>query len=246
MTLTAKSIQIEPIEAKYAKSIVKKFHYSGKSVPNSQLHLGVFIDGKCHGTMQFGPPVDKRRMLGLVRGTGWHNFLELNRMAFGPALPRNSESRALSVAFRILKKQYPQIKWVLSFSDATQCGDGAIYRASGFLLTNIKKNTSLLRLPNGQIVADKTLNHHPVQNAGWWKKKGAVPLVGYQLRYIKFLDKSWLDRLTVPVIPFSRIKELGASMYLGQRVSSDTSDTPASHAGESGATPTDALQKGGD
>jgi len=198
----AKNIEIKPISSSDARAIVRKFHYSGKVVQNSQLHFGAFLNDKCHGAMQFGPSMDKRRMMTLVRGTKWSNFIELNRMAFGPALPKNSESRALGVAFKILKKQYPQIKWVLSFSDATQCGDGAIYRASGFLLTNIKKNTSLLRLPDGQIVADSTLNMHPVQKAGWWKRKGAVPLVGYQLRYIKFLDKSWLDRLAVPVIPF--------------------------------------------
>ena len=244
MTSTAKDILVKPIAAKDGKRIMEAFHYSGKSVQNSQLHLGVFLNGKCHGAMQFGPPMDKRRMLGLVEGTGWANFLELNRMAFGPELPRNSESRALGIAFRLIRKHYPHVKWILSFSDATQCGDGAIYRASGFYLTSIKKNTTLLRMPDGSIVPDITLNLHPVKKSGWWKKRGATPLPGFQLRYIKFLDPDWLDRLTVPVLPFSKIKEVGASMYLGQSVSSDTSDTPPVHGGKGGATPTDMLQEG--
>jgi cellobiose-specific phosphotransferase system component IIB len=49
----------------------------------------------------------------------------------------------------------------------------------------------------------------------WW---GGVILTGYQLRYIYFIDPSVRERLTVPEIPFSRIDELGAGMYKGEKV----------------------------
>ncbi|WP_439374802.1 hypothetical protein [Bradyrhizobium sp. DASA03120] len=48
--------------------------------------------------------MDKGNIQGLVRETAWNGFLELNRLAFSEALPRNSESRALSVAMRMIKK----------------------------------------------------------------------------------------------------------------------------------------------
>ena len=41
--LTAKDIIIKPILAKDANNLVKRVHYSGKVVPNSQLHFGVFL-----------------------------------------------------------------------------------------------------------------------------------------------------------------------------------------------------------
>ena len=126
---SAKDIIVKPISSKDARRLVKKIHYSGKVVNNSVLHLGVFLDGKCEGVMQFGSPLDKRKVLPMVKGTPWNGMLELNRMAFSDVLPRNSESRALGIAFRLIKKQYPHIQWILSFSDATQCGDGTIYRA---------------------------------------------------------------------------------------------------------------------
>ena len=44
-------------------------------------------------------------------------------------------------------------------------------------------------------------------------------LDGYQLRYIYFIDKSYRQRLTVPEVPFSKIDEIGAGMYKGQKVS---------------------------
>src|SRR5574343_1116349 len=132
---SAKDIRVAPISAADAAALVRRVHYSGKIVNNSQLHLGVFLGGRLEGAMQFGPSLDKRKIQGLVRDTQWHEFIELNRMAFSEALPRNSESRAISIAMRLLRKHAPQIKWVISFADGTQCGDGTIYRASGFVLT---------------------------------------------------------------------------------------------------------------
>jgi hypothetical protein len=144
---TAKDILVKPIRSADGNAFVKAHHYSGKTVNNSQLHLGVFLDGRLHGVMQFGPSLDKRKIQGLVSGTQWHEFLELNRMAFDEHLPRNSESRALSVAWRLLRKHAPQVKWVISFADATQCGDGTIYRAAGFVLTGIKENDQIWEAP---------------------------------------------------------------------------------------------------
>lgn len=243
----AKDIRLEPISAQDANRIVKSLHYSGKVTQNSQLHLGVFLDGKCGGALQFGPPMDRRKVLPLVRGSKWGNMIELNRMALADWLPRNGESRALGVAFRILRKRYPQLKWVLSFADATQCGDGTIYRASGFVLTGVKRNTTLLRMPGGEVVADKTLNHSVDQvgrrGASVAKEAGATPIAGFQVRYIKFLDPAWRSRLTVPELPFTELDRLNARMVRGIPCGrSVDSDAPGYPPGEGGANPTRPLQ----
>lgn len=155
--MSAKQILVKPISRADADRIVKACHYSGKVVQNSQLHFGVFLDGKCGGAMQFGPSLDKRKIQGLVEETRWNDFIELNRMAFADWLPRNSESRAISVAMRLIRKHYPHIQWVVSFSDATQCGDGTIYRASGFILTGIKENTQIWEAPSGETFSRTSL-----------------------------------------------------------------------------------------
>ena len=159
--------------------------------------------------------------------------------------PRNSESRFLGVAFRWLRANYPNLEWVLSFADATQCGDGTIYRATGFLLTQIRKNRTMY-LINGQPQANMTLTkgrHAIAQNgsasilarttlntaklvkenngaAGTKKvieKRGLELLEGYQLRYIKFLKPEARARLTCPVLSYEAIGEKGAGMYRGRR-----------------------------
>lgn len=214
----AKQIIVRPIKVADANALVRKIHYSGAVARNSQLHLGVFLHGALEGVMQFGPSIDKRRMAGLVEGTNMGQFMELNRMAFSSALPRNSESRALSVAFRMLRKVAPQIKWVVSFADATQCGDGAIYRAAGFDLVGVKRNTSLLRLSSGQVVAKKSLDHATVNGAYVSSSVAGEPLEGFQIKYVYFLDPEWRGRLTVPVLGYDEIVKRGARMYRGKRL----------------------------
>ena len=43
-------------------------------------------------------------------------------------------------------------------------------------------------------------------------------LPGYQLRYVYFIDPEYRKRLTVPEIPFSKIDEIGAGMYKGEKI----------------------------
>jgi hypothetical protein len=213
--MSAKDIIIKPIKASDANTLCKLFHYSGKVVPNSQLHFGVFYQGRCEGVLQFGPSINKKGTIRLVEGTKWNGFIELNRMAFSDRLPRNSESRAISICLRIIKKSYPHIEWVVSFADACQCGDGTIYRASGFVLTDIRRNDALRVNPKTGEQMHVIQAHHKKLSKEFrtWE-----PLPGYQLRYVYFINQEAKSRLTVPIIPFSKIGELKIGMYKGEYV----------------------------
>jgi hypothetical protein len=234
--MSAKDMILKPIKSKEANELVKRVHYSGKVVQNSSLHIGVYYQGKLEGCLSFGPSLDKRKILPLVKGTLWNGMLELNRMAFTDALPRNSESRAMAIAFKLIKKHAPHVKWVISFADATQCGDGTIYRAAGFVLTAINDSKNLAKLPNGETIHKMTLESNPTQkrkeleNKSYYEITGgkydfkkyvevtkAKILKGYQFRYIKFLDQNLRNCLTVEPIPFSEIPN-DARMYLGEKL----------------------------
>ncbi|NCU32645.1 MAG: hypothetical protein EOM23_06915 [Candidatus Moranbacteria bacterium] len=230
----AKEIIIKVIPAKIANEFVKKHHYSGKVVPNSILHFGCFLDNQLHGVLSYGSPLDKSKVLPLVQPSLWNEMLELNRMAFDEYLPKYSESRCIAISIKLLKKNAPHIKWILSFSDGTQCGDGTIYRASGFVLTGVNKNNSLLIFPTGDIIAGMTIEanfdlpiikkqclylgiEHKYRTRNEWIKLGAKKLDGFQLRYIYLIDKSC--KITVPILPFNKIDEMGAGMYKGKKIS---------------------------
>ena len=157
----AKEIEIRVIPSRIANPFIKAHHYSGKVVNNSCLHFGAFLDGRLHGVLSYGPSLDKKKIIGLVEGTTWDGFLELNRMAFDDYLPRNSESYCIAKTIRLIKKQAPQVKWVISFADGCSCGDGTIYRACNFVLTDIKRNDALCLLPNGDKIHKMTLHSNP-------------------------------------------------------------------------------------
>ena len=207
----AKDITMKVIPGSVANPFIKAHHYSGKVVNNSKLHFGVFLDGQLHGVMSYGPSLDKSKIIGLVEGTGWNEFLELNRMAFDSVLPRNSESRAISMSIKLLRKYAPQIKWIISFADACSCGDGMIYRASN--------PTTPRKELGGKCYFDITGGRFAWKE--FLQKTGAKLLDGWQLRYIYFIDPSYRQRLTVPEIPFSRIDEMGAGMYMGKKTSAE-------------------------
>lgn len=210
----AKEIIVKVIPSKIANDFVKKHHYSGKVVPNSQLHFGAFLDGKLHGVMSYGPSMRKDEIITKVKNTGWNEFIELNRMAFDDILPKNSESRCIAYSLKLIKKNAPHIKWVISFADGCQCGDGTIYRASNFKLINIKKNQSMwVNNKTGQVMQDMQFYHKMIKKDENWQRLG-----GYMLTYIFFIDKEKEKDLQVPILPFSKIDELNAGMYKGEKI----------------------------
>jgi len=232
-----KDIRLKVIPKNVADRFVKLNHYSGKVDPRSNLHFGCFLNGVLHGVLQYGISIDKRKCIGFVKGTKWNEFIELNRMAFDKMMPKNSASRVLSISFKLIKKNAPHIKWILSYADATQSGDGTIYRASGFILTQINENKSIVKMPNGDVICKIVLEPSFGGGAkgglkkkhgkvgiydGWTSNKyikyiGGEFLKGFQLRYIYFLHPEERKNLTVPEIPFSKIDEMGAGMYKGKK-----------------------------
>jgi len=209
----AKEIIVKVIPAKIANEFVKKNHYSGKVVPNSTLHFGCFLDNKLHGVMQYGPSINKKGTINLVENTGWNEFIELNRMAFDDYLPKYSESRCIAITIKLIKKNAPQIKWIISFADGTQCGDGTIYRASGFKLVGIVDNTALRINPKTGEAMHVIQAHHLKISSEFrnWK-----PFKGKQLKYIYLIDKSMT--ISKEILPFSEIDRQGAGMYKGEKI----------------------------
>lgn len=258
---SAKELRVAPISRSDADRFVITHHYSGKVVRNSQLHLGAFLGTRLVGVAQFGPPLDRSKVIGLVRGTPWTGMLELNRLVLINDTPRNSESRFIAIAMKLIRQHAPQVQWVLSFADGTLCGDGTIYRAAGFVLTAVRRSDNLAMLPSGNVIHKMTLESTPTGprpeaggrsyyevTGGHYDFKRYVRevhghiLPGHQLRYIYFLDPSARARLTVPVLPFSEIERQGAGMYLGKPRVGSIADAPSHQDGEGGQTPTPTLQ----
>ena len=203
-------------------ALVTRYHYSRSFCRNSQLHLGVFDGYRLVGAMQFGPPMDRRKLLGLVPNTPWNDFMELNRMVLAPEVGRNAESRVIAVACRLLRRYAPHLKWIVSFADAGQCGDGTIYRAAGFHLTGITW-TSFARMPSGRMVHNLAITancSHALGGAAsvpeFAKRTGASIVKVPSVRYVRILDPRF--KLAAEPMPYSALQEAGVRCYKGKAV----------------------------
>jgi len=227
----AKGIIVKVISSKIANNFVRKYHYSGKVAPTSLVHFGAFLDNKLIGVAQFGRPINKYLHLHIVENTKWNGFLEINRLVCIDDTPKNTESRFISICLKLIKKNAPHVKWIMSFADATQCGDGTIYRASGFCLISINESIELYELPSGEKLHFLALKGgkygskiNEMFSAGYTNPKKYIKdilkgkqLKGKQLKYIYLIDKSC--KITVPILPFSKIDEMDAGMYKGKKIS---------------------------
>lgn len=117
-------------------------------------------------------------------------------------------------------------------TDATASGDGTIYRAAGFKLTQIKENKTILVMPDGEriTILNFTNGYHDKERIcrkygiPMWGGASVRPLLnmgakyaeGFQLRYIKLLTPDC--KLLVPEIPFTEIDKAGAGMWRGEKI----------------------------
>jgi hypothetical protein len=112
-----------------AKYAVEKWHYS-RRMPKSKLaRIGVWEGGSFVGVVLFGygatPEIGKP--FGLLQT----QIVDLVRVALrSHASP---VSRMVAVALRMVRRAFPGLRLVVSFSDTTQGHHGGIYQAGGWL-----------------------------------------------------------------------------------------------------------------
>lgn len=126
------AFRVQEIHRDRANAIIRRHHYSHKIVANAYVHLGVFIDAELYGVLQFGYAMNPASGGGVVEGTANDGYLELNRMWLDDFAPRNSESRAIGLAIRYIRRAWPKVRWIQSFADE-RCGlNGKVYQACNF------------------------------------------------------------------------------------------------------------------
>ena len=166
------------IDAKIAKELIKKYHYSGKVVPNSKLHLGVFdkTNNELIGALQYGTPMNASKTpQKLVEDSNKNEMYELNRMAMLDEAPKFCESQAIGLSIKYIKKFKPHIKWLLSFSDGKEGNVGTIYQATNWGYYGYRVSDSFFEL-DGSIL-------HAVQIWHKYKEGKNTPKTTNQLLY---------------------------------------------------------------
>ena len=182
-----------------ANDTIKRNHYSGKVYNATYIHLGVFIEGKFLGVLQYGYAMNPASGGSVVTGTGLDQYLELNRMWLSDEAKRNSESMAISYSIKFIKGKYPKVKWIQSFADERCGGFGIVYQACSF--DYYGEHKSLFWTLDGEIYHNSLMTRNPKLSKSAAKlqqnKDVATGEELRQFRYIKFLDQRWKSKCTL-------------------------------------------------
>lgn len=126
--LQPKQLTLKVISRSEARSLWLEKHYLKRDVPGASLEFGVFspsqelVGGLCFSAWVVWAPEGGR-----------HSCWELRRMWLDDRCMRNSESRCLRVASRLIRKLAPHVKQIIAYADPGAGHHGIIYRAAGFI-----------------------------------------------------------------------------------------------------------------
>tara|TARA_R110000744_G_C19306694_1_gene556291 strand:+ start:470 stop:1090 length:621 start_codon:yes stop_codon:yes gene_type:complete len=127
-------LKLDWCDIKAARFACLNWHYS-KSVPVGKLvKVGVWENKKYIGCVLFGRGANNNMLkpFGLNADEG----CELVRIALNKH--ENPVSKILSIALMFLKKQCPNLKLVVSYSDQDQNHHGGIYQATNWIYDGLK------------------------------------------------------------------------------------------------------------
>lgn len=215
MTDTLPKYRVRVVGRAEELALVQAHHYSRKVVPNSVIKLGCYHGMKLVGVATFGRIINCVQLFQSDKNN--RAGLELNRLVMVPEAPKNSESWFLMTCIRILRKQYPWLKYINTWADGMRCQGGIIYKACGFLYLRKIPVQGIYQLPDGstihQIAFDKVhlKRHYPTLRGikGHLEKVQRVfgPSVtelkgGYQYHYVYLLDKKMHPELLLVPQPY--------------------------------------------
>lgn len=177
-----KEIRIEICDKKIADGIISEHHYSGKPTKNSFLSMVVYYKNNISGALQLGYGIRPKN-----KGDfNPEEVREFDRMWLSDEMPKFSETITLSLLHNFLKKAFPFIKYLISYSDTSVGNMGTIYRAGNYKLID-KIKADFYILPSGERVHPVTMWHRHKTRA-WGVMKQLYPGIrkadGYQLKFM--------------------------------------------------------------
>jgi hypothetical protein len=146
---------VRSISKAVAKDIIIKNHYSHKW-SLCTVAYGVFYKNddnnqfipepeKLIGVCIYGNPVGRSAADSFCSLVKANEVLELTRLWIADGYGKNIESWVINQTFKLIKKDFPHIKILMSYSDEEQKHRGIIYQAVGFYYQG---NRSIALMPN--------------------------------------------------------------------------------------------------
>jgi hypothetical protein len=158
-------MKLEKASNKAIKYACMNFHYA-KSIPVNVLGYNVFNEKEdwC-GVILYGSGANNNIATQYKLKQG--EVIELVRMALNGK--QESTSKALAISLKLIKKDVPLCKMIVSYADQDQDHIGTIYQATNWIYTGVSmENTT----DSSWVVNNK--RYHGRIISGWVKSKGGL------------------------------------------------------------------------
>lgn len=217
------SLKLDWCSHEAAKYAVEHWHYSGAMPAGKTVKVGVWEDGRFIGAVIFCWGANLN--IGHPYGLQQTQVCELVRVALSVHL--TPVSKVVSVALRMLHRQSPGVRLIISYADPDEGHHGGIYQAMNWLY-----------------VGTTPIDHRVWDGVRWLHRRtmharyGHSPTAGQQVKEV------FKHKYLMPLDAEMRAKILPLAKPYPKRtcVGSVASDTGADQALEGGATPTPTLQ----
>lgn len=225
-------IVIRSIEKSTAKDIIVKNHYSHKWTL-CKVAYGIFyksnlessfIEGETEiliGTCVYGNPVGRSAANSFSSIINSNEVFELTRLWIADGFGKNIESWSISQTFKLIKKEFPNIKIIMSYSDEEQGHRGCIYQAVGFYYQGNKGialmpnySVSLYGPPNYKWIHSRTVmsmwGSHNIEylkkhiGKTFWRKKESSKHRFFYILTNKIEKKKILNSLKHPIMTYPK------------------------------------------
>ena len=192
-TVGNKNYCIYKLDCETAKEYIIANHYSHGCHNGPYPCYGLIESGKVIGCLMFAVPCSEAVRASIFGEEMKDTVIELHRLHILDCTPKNTESWFISRCLKLLKKDCPKIKAVISFSDSTEGHTGIIYQATNFYFIGKTGSAVFYRDNTGRL-------HHPRQNGvnitrEMAEEKGWVPEIrASKNRYLYILANSKTEK----------------------------------------------------
>lgn len=149
--------EVSLIDCETAKRYIIKNHYSHGCHNAPSPCYGLFDNNKLIGVLMFAIPCSENVRASVFGEQYKDNVIELHRLHILDCTPKNTESWFVSRCLKLLKRDNPKIKAIISFADNTQGHKGVIYQATHFFFCGKTGKATFYLDQSGRL-------RHPHQN----------------------------------------------------------------------------------
>ena len=189
---------VHRIGFKASREYITKNHYTHGCGASASPCYGLFDGFKLIGVLMFACPCSEDVRASLFGEDEKDRVVELHRLHILDVTPKNTESWFISRCLKLLVKDRPQTKGVISFSDLTQGHVGTIYKATNAYRCGQTSRIWVFIDKDGRLRHERQHGHHvtdqEAKDMGWNKilsqpKNRYVYIVGNNKTDIKYWTK---------------------------------------------------------